>query len=367
MEILLIIIVFILVLGLLVFVHELGHFITAKRAGIKIEEFGFGLPPRIFGIKRGETIYSLNLLPIGGFVKIFGEDGKKGKAGSENEKRAFYNQSIRKRIWIISSGVIMNFLLAALLLSIGHFIGLPTIINEGQTDDFKDVKVQITQIVSGSPAEEARIRIGDTIKELSFGKETLLITTTEQAQSFINAHKGQEIRVVLERGQEVFEERIFARTSFSENDGPLGIGLSETAIVSLPWYQAIWMGFVSALTLIGVIVVTLASLIWQLLTTGGAMIDGGGPVYIFSLTGQAAQLGFIYILQFTAILSINLAIINILPFPALDGGRLLFLAIEKIKGSPVSQKIEGISHTIGFVVLILLMLAITWRDVVRLF
>ncbi len=367
MAILLTIIIFILVLGLLVFVHELGHFITAKRAGIKIEEFGFGLPPRIFGIKKGETIYSLNLLPIGGFVKIFGEDGKKKKISPEDEKRAFYNQPIKKRIWIISAGVIMNFLLAAFLLSIGHFVGLPTIIDEDQAGDFKDVKVQITQIVSGSPAEEAGVRIGDTIKQLTANNEQLTVNTVIQVQEFVSAHQGEEITLVFKRGQEVFEEGIFARTSFSENDGPLGVGLAKTAIVSLPWYKAIWMGFVSALTLVGVIVVTLASLIWQLLTTGSAMIEGGGPVYIFSLTGQAAQLGFVYLLQFTAILSINLAIINILPFPALDGGRLLFILIEKIKGSPVSQKIEGLAHTIGFVVLILLMLAITWRDVVRLF
>jgi len=366
MGIFLTIIVFILILGLLVFVHEFGHFITAKRAGIKIEEFGFGLPPRVFGIKRGETIYSLNLLPIGGFVKIYGEDGRK-KRDSPDNKRAFYNQPLRKRTLILTAGVIMNFLLAAVLLGIGHWIGLPTIIEDGQIGDFENAKVQIVQVAFDSPADMAGIKVGDTVKQLAVGDERLRVNTVVQIQEFTDIHKGEEIAVTIQRGHQVFEEFLLARTDHPEDEGPFGIGLAQTAIVSQPWYKAILLGFLSAVALIGMIIMALGGLIWQLLTTGQAMIEGGGPVYIFNLTGQAAQLGFIYILQFTAILSINLAIINILPFPALDGGRLLFLAIEKIKGSPVSQKIEGIAHTAGFIFLILLMIAITWRDIIRVF
>ncbi|MFH1671173.1 MAG: site-2 protease family protein [Candidatus Portnoybacteria bacterium] len=360
------ILIFILVLGLLIFVHELGHFIMAKRAGLRIEEFGFGLPPRVFGIKRGGTIYSLNLLPIGGFVKIFGENGSK-EQDSSKDKRAFYNQTLTRRAIIILAGVIMNFILAAFLLGIGHWLGLPTIIQDGQIADFEDVRIQVAQVAPDSPAEGAEIRMGDGIKELAVDSEKLGVRTISQVQEFISIHKGEEISITIERGEDVFKKKVLARTNFSQNEGSLGIALVQTAIISQPWYKAIWMGFLSALTLVGVIVITLASLVWQLLTTGQVMIEGGGPVYIFNLTGQAAQLGFIYVLQFTAILSINLAIINILPFPALDGGRLIFLLIEKIKGSPVSQKIEGMAHTVGFVILILFMVAITWRDMIRLF
>lgn len=366
MGILLTIIVFILVLGLLVFVHEFGHFITAKRAGIKVEEFGFGFPPKIFSIKKGETIYSLNLLPIGGFVKIYGENGRK-KGDDPDKGRAFYSQPIWRRVVILVAGVTMNFILAAFLLGIGHWIGLPTIIQDGQVSDFNDAKVQIIQIVHDSPADISGVRIGDSVKELRIGNHRVEINTIVQAQEFAHANKGQEMVIIIQRGDQIFEKSILARASYPENEGPLGIALAQTATVSYSWYKAIWMGFLSALTLVWVIVVALSGLIWQLLTSGQAMMEGGGPVYIFNLTGQAAQLGFIYVLQFTAILSINLAIINILPFPALDGGRLVFLLIEKIKGSPVSQKIEGITHTAGFIILIMLMVAITWRDIIRVF
>ncbi len=357
--------IFILILGLLVFVHEFGHFIMAKRAGIRVEEFGFGLPPRIFGIKKGETLYSLNLFPIGGFVKIFGEDGQR-KKDPALDKRAFYNQSLGKRMIIISAGVIMNFILAGVLLGIGHWIGLPTIIGDNQTG-FEDVKVQIVQITSGSPANEIGIRIGDEIKEVSFGSQKIEVKTVSQVQEFTSLYKGKEIGVVFERGDQSFEEKVLVRTNYPDTEGPLGIALARTAIVSQPWYKAIWLGFLSMITLIGVITITFIGFIWQLLTTGQVLVEGGGPVYIFSLTNQATQLGLIYILQFTAILSVNLGIINILPFPALDGGRLIFLLIEKIKGSPVSQKIEGLTHTIGFFILIFLMVLITWRDIIKLF
>jgi len=357
------IIIFLLVLGLIIFVHELGHFVLAKRAGIKVEEFGFGFPPRIFGIKKGETIYSLNLLPLGGFVKIFGEDGK--KEGDNNNDRAFYNKSVGTRAKILVAGVTMNILLAVFLLGIGHWIGLPAII-EGD-EIVEGSRVQIVEVSLDSPADEAEIKMGDTIRELQISNYKLQINTVEDIQKFINNHKGDKVIVVLERGNQILEKEVVLRVDHPENQGSLGVALARTAIVSYPWYQSIYKGIVDVINLTGLIVVAFATIIWQLITTGKMIVDVAGPVGIFNLTGQAAQLGFIYLLQFTAILNINLAIINILPFPALDGGRLLFLAIEKIKGSPISQKIEGIAHTVGFAILIVLMLAVTWRDIIRIF
>jgi len=360
------IVVFILILGLLIFVHELGHFILAKRAGIKVEEFGFGFPPRIFGIKKGETIYSLNLLPLGGFVKIYGEDGEKSGSSKKDEKRAFYNKPISTRAVILVAGVTMNLVLAAFLLSIGYWLGLPAMVDD-ETTDLAGARVQITQVVFDSPAGQAGIKMGDTIKELTFAGQLLEISRVEQVQEFIDSYRGKEITVIIQRGDEVLEKTLVPRISPPENEGPLGIALARTAIVSYPWYRALIMGITSTASLTWFIIVTLGTILWQLLLTGRLAVEIAGPVGIFDLTGQAAQLGFIYILQFTALLSINLAIINALPFPALDGGRLLFLAIEKIKGSPVSQKVERIAHTAGFVILILLMIAVTWRDIVRIF
>ncbi len=359
--------IFVIILGLLILVHEIGHFVVAKRAGVRIEEFGIGYPPRLFGVKKGETIYSLNLFPIGGFVKIYGENGADSKGKKNKDNRAFYNQPIRKRAMILVAGVTMNFLLACLLLGIGHWIGLPSIINDDESANLKDAKVQIVQINPDSPAGEVGINIGDEIKQLTINNKQFTINTVSQVQEFINAHKGEEVIVVIQRGNEVLEKTLVPRSVFPNNQGPLGVALARTAIVSYPWYNALIKGIVSTVNLTWAITIAFGNLFWQLATTGHLAIEVAGPVGIFDFTAQAVQLGFIYLLQLTALLSINLAIINILPFPALDGGRLLFLAIEKIKGSPVSQKIEGLTHTAGFVILILLMIAVTWRDIIRLF
>lgn len=356
------IIVFILIFSLIVFVHELGHFVVAKRAGIKVEEFGFGFPPRLFSFKKGETTYSLNLFPIGGFVKIHGEDGK--KKGDLDESRAFYSKTIWTRTKILTAGVAMNFLLAAILLSVGYWIGLPAMIND---DEITDAKIQIVSVVSGSPAYEAEIKMGDTISSFKFEEEIINISTIDQMQEFVNKHKGEEIIIVVNRGDKILEKNITPRTIYSEQEGPLGVGLVKTAIVSYPWYQSLYKGFLSTIQLTYIIVIALGTLIWHLIVSGELAMEVAGPVGIFDLTSQATHLGFIYILQLTAILNIHLAIINILPFPALDGGRLLFLGIEKIKGSPVSSKIEGIVHMSGFALLILLMIAITWHDIAKFF
>ncbi len=359
------IIVFILIFGLIILAHELGHFILAKRAGVRVDEFGFGLPPRIFGIKRGETIYSINWLPLGGFVKIYGEEGK--KEGDKDKGRAFYNRPIWTRAKILLAGVTMNFLLAALLLGIGHWIGLPSIIEDEAVGELREVKVQITQVLTGGPAEQAGIKIGDEIVELKAAGVSLPVETVKQVQDFASDRQGEKIAVVVQRGEQKLEKELVPRTEFPENQGPIGIGLGRTAIVSYPWYQAFYRGIASAVNLTWFILATFGLVLWQLILSGKLIVEVAGPVGIFDLTNQATQLGFIYILQFAAILNINLAIINALPFPALDGGRLLFLLIEKIKGSPVSQKIEQYTHLVGFAILIALMLAVTWRDIIRIF
>lgn len=362
------IVVFVIILGLLILVHEIGHFVTAKRAGVKVEEFGLGYPPRIFGIKKGETIYSLNLFPIGGFVKIAGENGPESDDKKGEDKRAFYKQPISKRAVILTAGVAMNFLLACLLLGIGHWIGLPSIVDDEAGANLKDAKVQFVQVASDSPASQAGINIGDSIVKLKAQSSKFKdVKTVGEVQEFVSAHKGDEITLVIERGDEVLEKTLIPRVNPPVDEGPLGVALARTAIVSYPWYQALIKGIMSAVNLTWAITIAFGNLFWQLITTGQLAAEIAGPVGIFDFTAQAAQLGFIYLLQLTALLSINLAIINILPFPALDGGRLLFLAIEKVKGSPVSQKIEGFVHTAGFAFLILLMLAVTWRDIIRLF
>ncbi len=354
---LLAIIVFILILGLLIFSHEFGHFISAKKAGMKIEEFGFGFPPRLLGIKKGETLYSINLIPLGGFVKIYGEQRPKKKL-LKPDKRAFYNKPIWQRAIVLVMGVLMNLFLAAILLSIVHGIGIPTILEKDSEQNARNIQIQIVGVVQKSPAAETGLKIGDTLKD--FNK-------VEDMQKFVARHAGEEITLNIQRGNETLEKTLTPRISPPEGEGPMGIALAKTGIVTYPWYAAIWQGF----KLTGQLVVTFISLFYQLLKslilTGALIGEIAGPIGIASLTSQMTKLGLVYVLQFAAILSINLAIINAIPFPALDGGRLLFLAIEKIKGSPISAKIENTVNSIGFILLIALMILITFRDVAKLF
>ena len=366
---LLTIIVFILTLGLLIFSHEFGHFISAKKAGIRVEEFGFGFPPRIFGIKKGETLYSLNLIPLGGCVKIYGEERpKKRKIRLKRDKKAFYSRPVWQRAIVIVMGVIMNLFLAVVLLSIVYGIGIPTVIeNSSMASRAKNVQVQIIDIAKDSPAEKAGIKIGDTIQELKTQNSNLKVNEVEDIQKFIARYAGEETAVTIKRGKDILEKRITARISPPEGEGPIGVVLAKTGIIKYPWYTAILQGIKST----GQLIMTFLGLFYQLLKTlilKGVLIgELTGPVGIATMTSQMTKLGFVYILQFIAVISINLAIINAIPFPALDGGRLLFLAIEKIKGSPVSAKIEQLVNNMGFALLIILMIVVTFRDIVRLF
>ncbi|TSC53839.1 MAG: hypothetical protein LiPW39_37 [Parcubacteria group bacterium LiPW_39] len=354
-------IIFVIILGLLIFVHEFGHFLVAKKNGVRVEEFGFGFPPRIFGIKKGETIYSLNWIPLGGFVKIFGEDGS-----DRINHRSFASKKIWQRTIILLAGVAMNVFLAAVVISLGYGLGLPTAIDDSQV--VSHAKVQITEVAPNSPARQGGIKAGDTIVKIVDQVQLNNISQVAQVQNFINNNRGREIIVTLQRGQEVRQVKVVPRINPPAGEGALGIGLVRVTTTFYPWYRAIYEGVKTTFILIWAIIMGLGYLLWQLVGRGQVPVaEIAGPVGIFSLTGQAAQLGFIYLLQLTALLSVNLAIINALPFPALDGGRLLFLLIEKIKGSPVNQKIERAIHSAGFVFLIILMVLITARDMMKLF
>jgi len=371
------IIVFILILGLLIFSHEFGHFISAKKAGMKVEEFGFGFPPRLFGIKKGETLYSINLIPLGGFVRIFGQQRpeKEKKISSKKisqklKKRAFYNKPIWQRAIVLVMGVTMNLLLAVILLSVVHGLGVPTIIEEGSAtiaDKAKNVQIQIIGVAADSPAQETGLKVGDAIKKFEIRNSKFEINEVEELQELVARYVGQEITLVIQRGEESLEKTIIPRISPPEEEGPLGIVLAKTGLVSYPWHLAVWQGLKAT----GRLVITFITLFYQLfknlIVEGTLMAELAGPVGIAALTSQVTKLGLVYILQFAAILSINLTIINAIPFPALDGGQLLFLAIEKIKGSPVSAKLENLINNLGFVFLIALMILVTFRDVARLF
>jgi regulator of sigma E protease len=341
-----------------------GIFWLPKKNGVRVDEFGFGFPPRIFGIKKGETIYSINAIPLGGFVKIYGEDG-----GGSGSRRSFTEKSLRQKLLILFAGVSMNFILAVLLFGLGHFIGLPTAIDEGQVNLYPEAKLQIISLSQNSPAENAGVMAGDVVLGLKDAQGGIFdsVKKPSEFQEFISAQKGKEITVIVQRGKERMELPMIPRLYPPSGEGPLGVALATVAKISLPWYRALFEGFLTTVNLMGALLIAAWGIVRNLFIEGRAGIEVVGPVGIFTLTGQAATLGFIYLLQLTAMLSINLAVINAFPFPALDGGRALFLVIEKIKGSPINPKIQNVIHNIGFALLILLMIAVTYKDIVRFF
>lgn len=357
------IILFVAILAVLILTHEFGHFIVAKKSGMRVEEFGFGFPPRLLSFKKGETRYSFNLFPIGGFVKIFGEDG--GKRGEEG---SFTSRPIRIRFLVIIAGVLLNFLLAYFLFSITHVLGTPTIIDDANLPaNVENIAVQIVEVAPNSPAFAADIKIGDKILELSNTQETLPITQVQEVQDFILANSGGEVTFTIKRGKEILNLTAQVRQEFPNGEGATGIALVRVGVIKYPWYVALIQGaktfwFVAIATF-----VAFGGMIKELVTSGSLPSDISGPIGIAYLTGTVRSLGFVHLLQFIALISLNLGIINLIPFPALDGGRLLFLVIEKLKGSPVPKKIENAIHTAGFVILILLIIAVTFKDIERFF
>ena len=348
------ILIFLVVLSILIIVHELGHFIMARRAGILVEEFGFGLPPRIWGKKIGETLYSINLLPFGGFVKLHGESSQETIT---KPKRAFFARGKKTRVSVIVAGVIMNFLLAIVAFSVVYsFSGIPR-----QTE-----RVKVVDVSAESPAQIAGLLVGDVITKV--GDET--IESTREFIEITDENAGKRMVVEIRRETEGEEPSkkitVTPRESPPEGEGPLGVTISATEVYYPPFYlrpfYGIYYGFGEAFFWGKTVVVGLFN-IFSDLFAGEAPKDLSGPVGIFAVTSEAAAVGALALINFVGILSVNLAILNILPFPALDGGRLLFIVIETIAGKRVAPRIEGIIHTIGMLILLLLIFAITAKDI----
>lgn len=359
--ILLTILVFVLILGLLIFIHELGHFVVAKRAGMKVEEFGFGFPPRIFGIRRGETLYSINWIPLGGFVKILGEDG--GSAAAE-DPRAFGNKGFGPRFAVLVAGVAMNFLLGWFLLFLGFaVVGVPTEVTKDLNlyqAKVSQAEIAIVAIEKNSPAETAGLKVGDVIVSVDKKK----FENIEELINYTKSHAGSTVVYELKRGRKIFRLDITPRANPPPGGGAVGFAPAKIAVVTYPVFQAIGLSAQALFYKTVNILFAFSELLKNLLTSGKLIEGLSGPVGIAVLTRDFATLGLVYLVQFIATLSINLAVINGFPFPALDGGRVLFLLVEKIRGVK-SVKWEQVANAIGFALLILLMVAVTFRDVDR--
>ncbi len=356
-------IIFIIVLGVLVFVHEFGHFIFAKRAGMKVEEFGFGFPPRIWGIKKGETIYSINAIPFGGFVKILGEEGE-----HRDNPRSFSSKPVSQRLMVIVAGVVMNFFLAVAFLMISNFFGLRIgLVDNQAVPGATDKQIQIIQIAQGSPADTAGLKLLDQVEGFKINNSLQPVSTVEEVQNYIHDNAGHQITMEIKRNNEILDKTVVPRANPPAGQVALGISLALTGIVHYPWYEAMWRGVYDAVILTINTIIGYFFLFKTLLLKGKLLADVSGPIGIATLTGQAARVGITYLMQFTAMISVNLAVLNIIPFPALDGGRALLIIVEKLKGSPLNKKVEQMINTIGFALLVALMVYVTAKDIIRFF
>lgn len=375
------ILAFIILLTALILVHELGHFWSARRAGIRVEEFGLGLPPRLLGLQRNPatgrlqivpgfwskrrpaatTVYSFNLLPIGGFVKIFGEDGL-----SERDPRSFASQTWWVRVRTILAGVVMNMALAIILLTIGFAVGTPIAARDAADPQaLADIKIQIAFIAPNSPADTAGFKAGDAIVEMRRESEILKPKEIGEIQEFITRFAGEPIAFTLTRGKTVLSRTVTPRLDPPAGEGALGIAMEKTGVERLPIPAALWKGATISFSLTRDFAAALFDILARLFVQGRVPTELAGPIGIAAIVTDASQLGFSYLLRLSAIISINLAVLNSLPFPGLDGGRLLFLLIEKIKGSPVPRRAEQLAHSIGLALLLFAIVAVSILDVQR--
>lgn len=351
--------IFIAVLSVLVLVHELGHFLMALKMRMDVEEFGIGFPPRAYSIKKNGITYSINWVPLGGFVKIKGESGQ-----HKDESDSFAAKPMWQRLVVLVAGVVMNLVLAAVIFSIGYMVGLPGTVDEAThpSAQVEDASVQIVSVLSNSPAEEAELPPGSEIIALDNTK----VESASDARNYIKERGDEGVQIAVmtpQGGEEIFH---LSPAQLEQIDGKgVGIALVGTGTVSYPPHIAVVQGVSTTGVMTWEVTKAFGRVVRNLVVGEEIGVDLSGPVGIAVMTGQAADMGFVYLMQFTAILSINLAVINILPLPALDGGRVLFLAIEKVRGRPANENFEALMHNLGFALLMLLVILVTYRDLVR--
>lgn len=380
------IIIFFIILSALIIVHELGHFLVAKKFGIRVDEFGLGYPPRAKKLfSWWGTDFTLNWLPFGGFVKIFGENPDEPPLLKSSDIPSEYGQTLLKearpgtdnfqsknrgiQASVLGAGVFFNFLFAWLLISLGFMTGIPS--PAGLSVPLENPRTIITLVVPGSPADLGGLKSGDAILSLSRGND--VISAAEDAQltpqavsEFISSSSGP-ITFLINRGETVREVSVTPAGDIIAERPAVGIAMETIGTVQLPPHQAFWHGLKTTWALTALTAKAIVTLISQAFVGKADLGAVTGPVGIVGMVGDMRELGWSYLVTFTALLSINLSIINLLPFPALDGGRLLFVGIETITRRPIPARFFNAVNAAGFALLIFLMILITIRDVRNIF
>jgi regulator of sigma E protease len=348
----------VIVISILVFVHEFGHFIVAKKTGVLVEEFAIGMGPKIIGKQKGETLYSIRLLPLGGYCKMTGEfpvddedeieDIEFYQQAYQNE-RCLFQKSVWERAAVIFTGPLMNFLLAIVVFSlIFSVFGVPV---SGSSSTV------IGNVLPQKPAEEAGLKTYDKIIAIE-GQE---VSNWQELAKIINRHAGDNISITIQRDGKVKKVRLVPEMDSERGVGLIGI-MPQLNRERVGIFEAISLGFKQT---IGVIVGIIMG-VWRMIT-GQMSAEIAGPVKIAQIVGDAAQVSLLRVLNLMAILSVNLGILNLLPFPALDGGRLVFLGVEVMRGKAIDPEKEGFVHFIGLILLLALMIIIVYKDIVNIF
>ena len=381
----------------LVMIHEAGHFLAAKISGVRVEEFAFGFPPKLFSKKYGETNYVFNLLPIGGYVKIYGENG-----GDVKDSKSFVNKNAGIKIFILAAGVIMNFVLAYILIILALYNSATFPVDENNLQYQKflqegrifDRKIIILDILNNSPVQKAGIKVGDEIVNIFFNKENSIgqiisqkifdksknnlaqeISTSLNANSWENQF-ANSVTIIYKNKNQISTSTLAgvyglnkespSQSKVTRDKKMLGFISTQIVQVNLTFLESFKLGIAKTNQFINLSFFGFKNLFVNLFSKGKIVEEISGPVGIVTMVVSAAELGVSHLLTFTAILSISLAILNILPFPALDGGRILFVILETISRRKISEKWQMVSHGIGFAILILLMILVTVKDVLAL-
>ncbi len=339
----------------LILLHELGHFLVAKKFDVRVDEFGLGLPPRAYGKKIGETIYSINWLPLGGFVKMHGENER------ADDERSFSAKPVYQRALIVFAGVAAFFVIAFFIFTTLSFYGVYRVPGDEREKGFyAHMEVDATMVMEGSPGEEAGILNGDTILQIN-GEN---VKSASRAIAIIRAHGGEEIDITVRRDSQLLSLTAVPHKEASREAGSLGVVMNER----LPAYYAPLVGATMTYDMTAGVLGGIATMITGLFSPDGLPDDMevAGIVGIISIGADVYERGFVDYLYFMGVITVSLAVLNLLPIPALDGGRLVFLLAEKIKGKPVSENIEQILIGTSFVLLIILMIVVTYGDIIRL-
>ena len=362
------ILIFLAVLVVLILVHEWGHFITAKWTGMRVDEFGIGFPPKLFSWRKGETVYSLNALPIGGFVKILGEngDGDGEVLSVADQARTFSARPKWAQAVVLVAGVTMNILLAWAVLVAILMIG--TDVRVGTDSVAPDASLLILGVVPGSPAADLPLKAA--ILKISHGEEVLIAPTPESFREFVKAGDGTPVTITYRAGEVDEVVTITPERGIDAANPDIAILGVDTGYLENQRYAfgpAIVEGTKQAAYMLKAITVGLVTLLGNAIVGNADFSQVTGPVGIVEHVGAAAAFGFTSLLYFTAVISLNLAVINLLPVPALDGGRLVFVAIEAITKRPINPVWAGRLNLLGFAALMLLMVIVTYNDIVKLF